>query len=204
MKCHWGNLVQIENKVFVCGFCGTKVTSDIGYYDKWYGSFIYICPCGRPTFFDERDHQHPGYPYGNEVTGIEDQGVKQLYDEARRCTSAQAYTAAVLACRKLLMHIAVQKGAPPGKGFILYVEYLSDNHYVPPDGKQWVDEIRKKGNEASHEILLMIAEDAQDILGFTEMLLRFIYEFPYRVEQKKKDSKKTVPKLEHYDKGPGG
>ena len=42
------------------------------------------------------------------------------------------------------MNIAVAKGAPEGLSFIKYVEYLSENNYVPPDGKEWVDHIRKK------------------------------------------------------------
>ena len=64
---------------------------------------------------------------------------------------------------------------------IEYVQYLSDKGYVPPDGKEWVDHIRKKGNEANHEISIMGESDAKDLLGFTEMLLRFIYEFPSRL-----------------------
>ena len=67
-----------------------------------------------------------------------------------------------------------------------YVEYLSDNHYVPPGGKEWVDQIRKKGNEANHKIILMTKEDTEDILGFTEMLLRFVYEFPHKIASKEK------------------
>jgi hypothetical protein len=88
------------------------------------------------------------------------------------------YTAAVLICRKMLMNIAVQEKAKPGLRFIEYVEYLANNGYVPPNGKVWVDHIRKKGNEATHEIAIMKQEDAKDLLGFLEMLLRFIYEFP--------------------------
>jgi hypothetical protein len=44
-----------------------------------------------------------------------------------------------------------------------------------------VDHIRKKGNEATHEIALMGQADAEELIGFTEMLLKFIYEFPARV-----------------------
>jgi len=147
---------------------------------------IWICPCGNPTFFDTRGRQYPSYSFGNDVGGIDAKEVKELYDEARRCTSAQAYTAAVLACRKLLMHIAVEKGAPTGKPFIDYVEHLSTNHYVPPDGKEWVDQIRQKGNEANHEIITVTQKDAEEIIGFTEMLLRFIYEFPARIQKRPK------------------
>jgi hypothetical protein len=61
------------------------------------------------------------------------------------------------------------------------VEYLSDQNYVPPDGKGWVDHIRKKSNEANHEIVIMKKEDALDLISFIEMLLRLIYEFPSRL-----------------------
>jgi hypothetical protein len=150
------------------------VTSNKGYHEAERGNYIWICPCGNPTFF-LGSKQYPGCPFGTEIKGIEEAGVKELYDEARSCTASQAFTAAVLVCRKLLMHIAVEKGAPQGQSFIEYVEFLSDNHYVPPDGKGWVDHIRKKGNEATHEITIMSEEEAKDLMIFTEMLLRFVY-----------------------------
>jgi len=48
-----------------------------------------------------------------------------------------------------------------------------------------VDHIREKGNEATHEILLMSREDAEDLIEFTEMLLRVVYEFPAKVKSRK-------------------
>lgn len=124
--------------------------------------------------------QIPGVPFGDPVLHLPAE-VAALYDEARRCTAGSSYTAAVLATRKLLMHIAVNLGAKEGQNFMEYVQYLADNGYVPPNGKAWVDHIRKRGNEANHEILLMRKEDAADLINFTEMLLKFIYEFPKRV-----------------------
>jgi len=79
------------------------------------------------------------------------------------------------------MHIAVAQKAPEGKNFMEYVEYLSTAGFVPPNGKGWVDHIRKKGNEANHEIRLMSKDDAEELILFAEMLLKFIYEFPQRV-----------------------
>ena len=76
------------------------------------------------------------------------------------------------------MNISVHQGAKEGLKFIEYVEYLSRNGYIPPNGKMWVDHIRKKGNEATHEILLMNQQDASELISFIEMILRFIYEFP--------------------------
>jgi hypothetical protein len=81
------------------------------------------------------------------------------------------------------MNIAVGLGAPAGEPFMKYVEYLANKGYVPPNGKGWVDHIRKKGNEANHEITLMNKTDAEELIVFSEMLLKFIYEFPQRVPQ---------------------
>ena len=52
---------------------------------------------------------------------------------------------------------------------------------VPPNGKVWVDHIRNKGNEATHEIRLMAPEDAAELISFSEMLLKFVFEFPAKV-----------------------
>jgi len=95
--------------------------------------------------------------------------------------TAASFTSAVLTCRKLLMHIAVERGAEEGKSFHQYVEYLAQKGYVPPDGKGWVDLIRTKGNEANHEISIMSKSEAEELITFLEMLLKFIYEFPARV-----------------------
>ena len=110
--------------------------------------------------------------------------MREIYDEARQATSALSYTAAVLCCRKLLMHIAVAKGAKAGESFASYVDFLAVQNYVPPDAKEWVDHIRKTGNEANHEIVIMKREDAEDLLAFAEMLLKIIYEFPASTKRK--------------------
>jgi hypothetical protein len=146
---------------------------------------IYIChQCKNPTYFSTRGSQTPGIAYGKDVEHVPVQDVSPLYNEARMCMSVNAYTAAILCCRKLLMNIAVAQGAKDGQRFAEYVDYLSDNGYLPPNGKKWVDAIRKKGNEATHEITIMDRADAEELIEFTEMLLRFIYEYPARIDQK--------------------
>ena len=177
----WPNQGQIEARKFCCGFCGNVVATDKGFFNNTGRKKVYPCPyCDNPSFFDENGNQFPGVVPGNNVSHLPKE-LEAIYNEARRCVSVNAYTAAVLACRKLLMHIAVEKKADPGKAFIYYVEFLADNGYVPPNGKGWVDHIRKKGNEATHEIVLMKKDDAVELISFSEMLLKFIYEFPAQV-----------------------
>jgi hypothetical protein len=107
--------------------------------------------------------------------------LNQLYQEARDSAAAGAYTGAVLLCRKMLMNIAVNQGAQENQSFQEYVKYLAGNNYIPPHGQGWVDYIRTRGNEATHEIALMTEQDAIALITFVEMLLRFIYEFPSMV-----------------------
>ena len=178
----WTSVQTIEPHAYRCGFCGKEVASEKGIYFNRdpHRIKITICPiCRHPTFF-EVGVQVPGSPFGDPVNHVPAE-VNALYDEARRCTADNAFTAAVLAARKLLMHIAVDRGAKSGSSFMEYIEYLAANGFVPPHGKGWVDHIRKKGNEANHEIVLMTHDDAADLINFTEMLLKFIYEFPKRV-----------------------
>lgn len=145
---------------------------------------IYVCAhCNRPNYFEDqgdRTVQTPGAAFGSTVEDVPTT-VDSLYQEARNCMKVSAYTSAVLACRKLLMNIAVAEGAKEGEQFIQYVEYLADKGYVPPGGKKWVDHIRKQGNEATHEIDMKTEAEAKDLISFVEMLLKFIYEFPGRV-----------------------
>jgi len=177
----WSDVKRIGATSYTCGHCGNKVASDRGYYDTQDNARrLYICPyCDTPSYMTPWV-QVPGVAPGNEVKQLPTD-IAALYKEARNSIAASAYTASVLTCRKLLMNIAVAQGADPGKPFIMYIEYLSANGYIPPNGKGWVDHIRKKGNEATHEIVLMSSEDAVDLILFTEMLLKFIYEFPSRI-----------------------
>ena len=185
---NWQNIATIPPRTYTCGHCGDKVSSSQGWTFNFpnispanFGSvMIRVCPgCNRPTFMEGASFI-PGIPFG-EAVGKIPSDVEKLYEEARRCTALNAHTAAVLATRKLLMHIAVDRGAKPNENFQYYVEYLAGKGFVPPDGKAWVDHIRSKGNEANHEIKIMTPDDARDLLVFVEMLLKFIYEFPSRV-----------------------
>lgn len=192
----WDNAQTIGSRDFTCGYCGSPIASEKGWNSNGAKGKIYLChKCTRPTFIDDTQNgkQYPGVVFGNHVSDIPDKGLAWLYDEARSCTGAGAYTAAVLSCRKLLMHVAVSKGADEGKSFVHYVEYLADNHFVPPDAKEWVDHIRQKGNEANHEIVIMPKDDAEELLAFLEMLLKVIYEFPAAVKRKyiKSDQNQT-------------
>jgi hypothetical protein len=192
----WIGTKVFDPRRFDCGYCGHIVASKEGYSREYetgpmhnrikVTEYIYICPsCEGPNYFWKDGRRTPGTLPGEAVQSLP-ADLQKLYGEARSCCSVNAFTASVLASRKLLMNIAVSKGAKEGLKFIEYVDYLEDNHFAPPESHDWVDHIRKKGNEATHEIALMNKDDAEELVSFCEMLLKFIYEFPNRMAKKKK------------------
>lgn len=185
-----GSWVGIQNIVegqYTCAHCGSLTGSSHGWAFQIVGQagvsphfVIRVCQfCKQPTYI-RPDAQFPAPAFGEVVQGLP-KDVGSLYQEARDCTGANAFTPAVLACRKILMHIAVERGAEEGLSFMQYVQYLAEKGYVPPNGKGWVDHIRKRSNDANHQIVLMGRPDAEDLIAFVGLLLKFIYEFPNRV-----------------------
>lgn len=176
----WLNMIALEPRAWTCGYCTHKVAGHLGFPQEATRGpgRIYVCSyCDQPTYVDLYDRQWPGIAFGSRVDHVpEDVGA--LYDEARRCCSVSAYTSVTLACRKLLMSIAASQGADEGKTFAHYVDWLETSGYIPPNGKAWVDRIRKLGNEATHELATKTQQDAETAVAFTEMLLKSVFEFP--------------------------
>jgi len=179
----WYNVFTLVSRKYTCGYCGENVSSEKGYYTNVSGrpisGYIYIChACNKPSFFDViTKTQTPGALIGGVIEHLPET-IRDLYIEIQNTTTTGSYTATILSGRKLLMHIAVELGAQQGKNFVDYVDYLSSNGYTPPKGRVWVDEIRKMGNEANHEIVIMDEQHARSMVKFLEMLLKFNYEFP--------------------------
>lgn len=170
-----------------CGWCDSIVAS------SWGGDFVApngqpiswlrLCPnCKHPTFIDDNEGVFPGSPFGDTINHLPPE-LDQLYTEARTCVSSGANHAAVMVGRKILMHVAVTQGAPTGERFVAYVDYLVANNLVPPNTKDWVDEIRQVGNDANHEIFDINPNEAKATIEFVAMLLRLLYEYPAKGAQ---------------------
>lgn len=181
----WRGIQNTNARKYTCGFCSLRVSSEKGYHfgTSLDGSgsvfqLIQICPeCNAPTLFDGSNTQFPSATEHDHVRHLPVE-IEKLLKEAFNCFSVNAYTSSVLCVRKILMHIGVDQGAEENKNFVYYVEYLSSKGFIPPNGKGWVDYIRTKGNEANHEIVIMSKDDSNQLLIFTVMLLKFVYELP--------------------------
>jgi len=172
-------------ETYVCGHCNTKVTGAVVAKYSWEkppGITItnkwLLCPnCSLGSVIINKS-VFPGSPFGPKLQGLPDD-VEAAYEEARRCMEVNAYTAAELLCRKILMHVAVEKGAKEGESFASYLSYLENNGYVTPPMKTWVDLIRQHGNKATHKLEAPEKERAQSTVMFTAELLRLTYEMEY-------------------------
>ena len=174
----WQQALSLTSESYRCGYCGNDVASNSGWHTSPARAYVRICPqCNVPTFFSVHNEQIPGPLLGGNVAGLEDE-IADIYKEARASITVNAYTGAVMLCRKILMNVSVANGAEEGLRFAQYVEWLIAERYAPKGSEKWVNYIRNRGNEANHVIRSMTREDAEGVLRFTEQLLRNMYELP--------------------------
>jgi len=191
---HWRSQ-EITAKKYTCGYCGSLVTSNKGMSIETMSRIsanVYICTnCYLPTLIYENKstyiesgttksnniyEQIPGTKIGRQMKYVPEE-INEIYEEARNCYSVEAFTAVILLCRKLLMHVAVHLGAKKNIGFAEYVDYLEEKNYITKQSRVWVDRIRKMGNDANHEIKSNSKSDARMIIKFCELLLLDNFEF---------------------------
>jgi hypothetical protein len=170
-----------------CGFCSQAVGEAEGWQATMssgdYVASVMICPrCRRPTYFEGNKPPFPE-PLPGEAIPHVPEPVHGMYEEARACVMSGAYRSAALACRTTLMYVATElnnKTQIEG-GFKANVEWLFKNGWIPPNGKAWVDYIKDRGNDATHEILVADPELARQLVDFLAMLLRYAYDMPNRL-----------------------
>ncbi|NMM31415.1 MAG: DUF4145 domain-containing protein [Cellulomonas sp.] len=164
---------------FTCGICGTAINGAViatarDLPVKW----IRCVKCQFGSVVNG-SVQSPAPERGESVDGLPD-GIGAVYGEARRCLGVAAYSAVDLLCRKLLMHVAMDKGAARSLTFGQYLDHLQQIGYITPPLMPWVDHIRKRGNLATHELPTPSEDEAEDTLAFTAQMLRLVYEMEFR------------------------
>lgn len=185
-KLKYNGEIELTSHSIECGFCGNKVAPNTGYYlnSGYEDIYIYKCPqCSNPIIYNSNSKEtFPGAMYGREVKGLPE-NIQTLYDECRTNYSNKCYTSSQMIARTLLMHIAVEQGAKEGETFAKYIDYLENNGFIPPNGKKWVDFIRKSGNVANHQIVIKEKEETEKVITFLSSLLLFIYELPNEMSE---------------------
>jgi len=166
---------------YTCGHCGTKVAGIVlaVYTAPRLPVLWLLCTsCGDGSVRSSTGAILPGTAYGPIIEGVPEL-VSNAYEEARACISVDAFTSCELICRKILMHIAVEKGAEEGREFAHYLSFLSKQGYITPPMTKWVELIRKHGNKATHLIEEADRKRTESTLMFTAELLRLIYEMEH-------------------------
>lgn len=129
------------------------------------------------------DEMSPPPLPGPDVQGLPDD-VEAAYREARTNLGVASFTSCELICRKLLMHIAVERtGSKEGGTFAGYIDDLVHAGYVTPPMQPWVDKIKANANRATHDIAPVEKSRAESTLTFTTQLLRTVYEMTFLTEQ---------------------
>lgn len=116
---------------------------------------------------------------GEQVEGLPPD-IEAAYMEARETAGIDAYTSCELMCRKILMHIAADKGAPEGKTFVEYLDYIEGTGYITPPMRPWLELIRQHGNMSTHRLAPASEERARSTLSFTAQLLKLVYEMEHK------------------------
>ena len=112
--------------------------------------------------------------------------LRVAYAEAFACFKSKAYTATALMCRKALEGICAEHGAK-GRNLVSSLKELKDKGVIENRLYEWADTLRISGNEAAHDVAIRIsAEDAKDILEFTNALLEYVFTFRDKFEEFKK------------------
>lgn len=169
----------------ICGHCGTNVAAAVlaRVRETLFPAVKWIrCPACHKGSVVVDDRQYPSPLPGEDLEGLP-ADVAPAYAEAREAMGAGAFTAGELMCRKLLMHVAVDKKAKENLTFAAYVDYLESKGYITEPMKPWAAVIRLHGNIATHEIPATDGKRGLGTLAFTTQLLRTIYEMEYKVAQ---------------------
>ena len=86
-------------------------------------------------------------------------------------------------CRKTLEGICVEHGTKGGN-LVSALKELKDKGIIEIRLFEWADALRISGNEAAHDVNVTIsAEDARDILEFTNALLEYVFTFRDKFEE---------------------
>jgi hypothetical protein len=108
--------------------------------------------------------------------------IRTSHLESQACFRAKAYTATAIMCRKTLEGLCAEHGVT-GKNLVHALSELKEKNIIEQRLYEWADALRIYGNEAAHDVTVTVsAEDARDILEFTNALLEYVFTFREKFE----------------------
>lgn len=183
-----------------------QFTYQIALSDAWQCAdmLVYSCVmCHEPVFFrvigpsdqgDIPDDRITVYPRTIPDTPTDiPQPIRDIFLEAVRCASIQAWNAAATMCRRAVQECVVERG---GEGRDLYhqIEDLAQKRIITEQLKEWAHEVRIIGKAGAHADVPIdvTSADADDALRFTDELLNYIYVLTARLQRRRGQVAKAV------------
>ncbi len=185
--------ILVEAKVIARGFgeYRSNAVNPLGEVDaEYHGDHYSVALCRRcngPFLVREALYGVPGefetvtdeavlYPVapGRDLEGLPDSVARSL-TQAHRSYSTSSYDACAVMCRRALEALCKSLSAN-GKDLARRLADLKDNGRIDARLLDWAHGVRLVGNEAAHDVETPVtAEDARDILEFTEALLMYVF-----------------------------
>ncbi len=170
----------------VCPECGPSSFLIVGSSQDETVRYLRCVTCRRGLVLN-RGVFSPGATRLQIVDGCPDD-VAAAWAEVRADLAAGAWTSAVMMCRKILFHIAVEEGLPAqsesGRAptFKECLNRLRSEGLLTPRQEPWVQNIKDVGNQANHELDPISEEAANRVATFTRQLLVTAYEMPHKMK----------------------
>jgi hypothetical protein len=110
--------------------------------------------------------------------------------------TVEAYKATAAMCRRALQGACIDKGASPKKRLVNQIDEVIQTAKVHASLKEWADAIRLVGNAGAHPgddgLDNVTAEEAGDLLAFTEQFLGLTYVVTELVRRRLADKRGTA------------
>jgi hypothetical protein len=112
--------------------------------------------------------------------------VTRVYLQAERNFPIQGNEDAAGTMYRKALDIALKKIDPALSGTLgQKIKLLVSAGKLTTDLAEWSDHIRDLGNEAAHDELPLARKDLEDLRGFTEMVLRYLFTLPNMIKKRR-------------------
>lgn len=176
---------------YACGHCGKDVGGAAVCYQVFPLAIWLRCPnCFNGSVWSGEGLYPPSLSssraYTMDVAGLPD-NIAHVYHEARKAISVQMHTSCELLCRKILVAVAVDKGAKgkTTRNHKTCIRYLVRKGHVAGLETGMASFVRLAGNQSTHEIRSPSLDRAEQTLKFTAMVLKRMYDAEREVVEPK-------------------
>ncbi len=167
-----------------CGHCGDQAQCRVVVQTESPDetTYLLVCPCPRglgSAVVFSRNHDGLFGQFPPPVKFKADQKwpdePRRMYDEAAKAHAAGAYTAAAMACRKLISVVAVTHGAKDGDTFNTHIDHIIATFFNSDRYKPKINAMKKIGTDANHKIEFVTEEQSATALTTGREMLNTIF-----------------------------